>query len=67
MNVGSVGCLRSIKNAIGVARRVLDNTEHSLLVGELATNFAVEMGFKKESLETETSTNVSSLVIDNNF
>jgi len=57
MNVGSVGCLRSIKNAIGVARRVLENTEHTLLVGELATDFAVQMGFTKESLETNTSQN----------
>ena len=55
LNVGSVGCLRSIKNAVGVARRVLENTEHTLLVGELATQFAVQMGFTKESLETSAS------------
>ena len=58
MNVGAVGCLRSIKNAIGVARRVLDNTEHSFLVGDLASDFAVKMGFTKESLETNTSHSV---------
>ena len=57
MNVGSVGCLRSIKNAIGVARRVLENTEHTLLVGELASQFAVQMGFEKESLETNSTQN----------
>lgn len=66
MNVGSVGCLRNVRNAIGVARRVLDNTEHSLLVGELATNFAIEMGFEKQSLETEASTNASGFKISNN-
>lgn len=55
MNMGAVGSMRNIKNAIGVARRVLENTEHSLLVGERATEFAIEMGFKNESLLTENS------------
>lgn len=35
MNVGAVGCLRRIKNAISVARYVLERTHHTLLVGEL--------------------------------
>ncbi|XP_045204023.2 N(4)-(Beta-N-acetylglucosaminyl)-L-asparaginase-like [Mercenaria mercenaria] len=51
-NVGGVGGLRRIKQAISVARKVLDNTDHSLLVGEAATQFAVEMGFKEENLTT---------------
>ncbi|XP_076232208.1 N(4)-(Beta-N-acetylglucosaminyl)-L-asparaginase-like [Calliopsis andreniformis] len=55
MDVGGVGLLRNIKNAISVARKVLHNTKHSLLAGELATKFAVEMGFKEESLQTEES------------
>uniref|UniRef100_H2Z8A4 N(4)-(Beta-N-acetylglucosaminyl)-L-asparaginase n=1 Tax=Ciona savignyi TaxID=51511 RepID=H2Z8A4_CIOSA len=55
MNIGAVGCVRGIKNAIGVARRVLENTEHTLLVGNLAKDFAVEMGFKEESLSTNHS------------
>ncbi|CAK8671805.1 unnamed protein product [Clavelina lepadiformis] len=55
MNVGAVGCLRNVKNAVGVARRVLENTEQTLLVGELATKFAVEMGFTEETLETNSS------------
>ncbi|KOX75637.1 N(4)-(Beta-N-acetylglucosaminyl)-L-asparaginase [Melipona quadrifasciata] len=38
-----------------VARKVLENTKHSLLGGDLAADFAVEMGFKKESLQTEES------------
>ena len=49
MDVGGVGSLRRVKSAISVARRVLENTEHSLLVGEQATDFAVEMGFKAET------------------
>lgn len=55
MNMGAVASMRNIKNAIGVARHVLENTQHSLLVGERATQFAIQMGFKNESLSTERS------------
>ncbi|XP_039252181.2 N(4)-(Beta-N-acetylglucosaminyl)-L-asparaginase-like [Styela clava] len=58
LNMGAVGALRRVKNAIGVARLVLDNTEHSMLVGELATEFAVQNGFKEESLATNHSTSM---------
>lgn len=34
MEVGAVADLRRIKNAIGVARAVMEHTEHTLLVGE---------------------------------
>ncbi|KAH3708599.1 N(4)-(Beta-N-acetylglucosaminyl)-L-asparaginase-like [Dreissena polymorpha] len=54
-DVGAVGGLRRIKRAISVARKVLDNTDHTLLVGEQATAFAVEMGFTEESLQTNAS------------
>ncbi|KAL2136895.1 hypothetical protein VTI74DRAFT_621 [Chaetomium olivicolor] len=54
MNSGAVGGLRRIRDAIAVARAVLEHTRHSLLVGDLATQFAVEMGFGPEgSLSTE--------------
>lgn len=69
-DVGSVGCLKDVKNAIGVARSVMEHTEETLLVGDdgedmgnggrigggcvvsnpAATQFAVSMGFKRESL-----------------
>lgn len=55
MNVGAVGALRNIKSAISVARRVMENTEHSILAGELATQFALEMGFQQENLTTNVS------------
>ncbi|XP_022354688.1 N(4)-(beta-N-acetylglucosaminyl)-L-asparaginase isoform X2 [Enhydra lutris kenyoni] len=55
MNVGAVGDLRRIKNAIGVARKVLEHTAHTLLVGESATKFAESMGFISEDLSTTTS------------
>lgn len=55
MNVGAVGALRRVKHAASVARHVLEHTKHSILVGEMATNFAKQMGFKEESLTTTTS------------
>ncbi|KAK9509155.1 hypothetical protein O3M35_006534 [Rhynocoris fuscipes] len=58
MNMGSVAGLRRIKSAISVARSVLEHTTHSILVGDLATKFAVEMGFKEEPLETDYSINL---------
>lgn len=55
LNVGAVGGLRRIKDAIGVARKVLELTNHSLLVGDMATSFAIELGFKEESLTSKES------------
>jgi len=55
LNVGSVVGLRRVKDAVGVARAVLEHTSHSMLAGESATNFAVQMGFTEERLETEHS------------
>nr|XP_012235186.1 PREDICTED: putative N(4)-(beta-N-acetylglucosaminyl)-L-asparaginase GL17147 [Linepithema humile] len=55
MDVGGVGGLRNVKSAISVARKVLENTKHSLLGGDLATDFAVKMKFQKESLQTNES------------
>ena len=52
---GAVGCLKRIKTPISVARRVLDSTKHTFLVGDDVTKFAVKMGFKEESLTTEKS------------
>lgn len=56
MDVGAVGGIRNIKSAISVARKVLENTKHSLLGGVSATKFARQMGFKEESLRTNDST-----------
>ncbi|CAO2612133.1 AGA [Lemmus lemmus] len=55
MDVGAVGGLRRIKNAIGVARKVLEHTTHTLLVGESASKFAESMGFTNEDLSTSAS------------
>jgi N4-(beta-N-acetylglucosaminyl)-L-asparaginase len=49
---GSVVCLRHIKNAVSVARLVMEKTPHVMLAGEGAEQFALAQGFKKESLLT---------------
>lgn len=36
-DVGAVAALRRVKSAISVARKVLEHTEHSLLVGDQGT------------------------------
>lgn len=58
MNIGAIASMQNIKNAIAVARHVLENTQHTLLVGEGATEFAIKMGFKNESLVTKQSDNL---------
>lgn len=58
MDVGAVGGLRRIKSAISVARHVLENSAHSLIVGDLSTEFAEKMGFPLESLQTKESKNM---------
>lgn len=58
MNVGAVGALRRVKSAISVARHILEHTKHSFLVGDQATQFAVQMGFQEESLTTSDSKKV---------
>jgi N4-(beta-N-acetylglucosaminyl)-L-asparaginase len=49
-DIGGVGCLKRVKKAISVARKVMEETQHSLIVGDDATRFAVRMGFVEESL-----------------
>ncbi len=49
-DIGGVGCLKRVKRAISVARRVMEETQHTLIVGDDATRFAVRMGFEETSL-----------------
>ncbi len=55
-NCGSVAFLENIVHPISVARLVMENTPHVMLVGEGALQFALESGFKKEDLSTPEST-----------
>ncbi len=52
---GSVACLEHIVHAISVARLVMEQTPHVMLVGDGALQFALENGFKKENLLTPKS------------
>ncbi|KAL1505243.1 hypothetical protein ABEB36_004850 [Hypothenemus hampei] len=65
INMGAVGGIRNVKDAIGVARKVLDNTQHSFLVGSLASDFAKNLGFPLETLETNYSTTLYNTWKDN--
>lgn len=54
-NCGAVLCLEHIVHPIAVARKVMDETPHVMLVGDGALQFALEKGFKKEKLLTKES------------
>jgi isoaspartyl peptidase/L-asparaginase-like protein (Ntn-hydrolase superfamily) len=53
--VGSVICVENIKNPISIARLILEKTEHTVLAGDGAYDFAIKNGFKPQSLLTENS------------
>jgi len=52
-NAGSVAGLEYIENPCSVARRVMERTDHIMLVGEGALKFALAHGFKKKNLLTD--------------
>jgi N4-(beta-N-acetylglucosaminyl)-L-asparaginase len=52
---GAVAALERIKNPISVARKVMERTEHVLLVGAGANAFAKKLGFVEEELLTPES------------
>lgn len=58
MNMGAVGGMKRIKEASKVAQHVMKNTKHTLLVGDGATQFATQMGFKETNLSTNDSLNL---------
>lgn len=47
-NCGSVAFMQHIKHPISVARKIMDETPHVMLVGHGATGFALANGFEKE-------------------
>ncbi|GAB2687387.1 N(4)-(beta-N-acetylglucosaminyl)-L-asparaginase [Mucilaginibacter koreensis] len=54
-NCGSVAAMEFIDHPISVARLVMEKTPHVMLVGEGATQFAVQQGFKAHKLLTPES------------
>mmetsp|Transcript_3634 Transcript_3634/g.9126 ORF Transcript_3634/g.9126 Transcript_3634/m.9126 type:complete len:370 (-) Transcript_3634:68-1177(-) len=55
MEAGSVVDLGSVKQAISTARLVMERTNHTILAGTQAAQFAVEMGMKPSDLVTNHS------------
>ncbi|MDZ4713773.1 MAG: N(4)-(beta-N-acetylglucosaminyl)-L-asparaginase [bacterium] len=53
--IGSVICVENIHNPISLARLVLEDTEHTILAGDGAYEFAIRNGFKPENLLTPES------------
>ena len=49
---GAVAYLQNIENPISVARKVMEDTPHVMLVGNGAFEFAIEKGFEKKNLLT---------------
>ena len=52
---GSVAFLQDIENPVAVARKVMDETPHVMLVGAGAKKFALDNGFEEKELLTEDS------------
>ncbi len=52
-SAGAVGCLEKIKTPCSVARIIMEHTDHIMLVGRDALEFAKKWGFKEENLLTE--------------
>lgn len=54
-NAGSVAFIQNIKHPVSVARKVMEDTKHVMLVGEGARQFAVSQGFEEMNLLTNES------------
>ena len=52
-NAGSVAGLEDILHPVSVARRIMEDTIHVMLVGDGAKQFALENGFQKTTLLTD--------------
>jgi N4-(beta-N-acetylglucosaminyl)-L-asparaginase len=54
-NYGAVMCLENVTHAVSVARKVMEDSPHAILVGKGAEEFALQQGFPVENLLTEES------------
>jgi len=67
MNSGAVGALKGFLHPISVARKVLDEAPHVLLVGDGAERFAAAMGCERGDLETDVSRTVYKAFVNEAF
>ena len=51
-DIGALCALEDVVHAVSVARRVMERTPHTMLVGEGARSFAIEQGFEPQNLLT---------------
>ena len=54
-NLGAVAALENVIHAVSVARKIMEETPHTLLVGDGAAQFAFQHGFSREKLLTPES------------
>ena len=54
-NAGSVAYLKNIKHPVSVARKVMESSDHVMLVGQGAYEFAIKEGFESETILTNQS------------
>jgi len=52
-NIGSVACLEHIVHPVSVARDVMEKTQHVMLVGDGALQFALSLGYKREKFMSD--------------
>src|SRR5215213_2662241 len=55
---GAIGALRGYRHPISLARRVMEDLPHVMLVGEGAARFAAELGMSSENLLTDAAAQV---------
>ena len=53
LSTGAVGAIKGFEHPISIARKVMENLPHVMLVGEGAERFAAELGFEKRDLLTD--------------
>lgn len=47
LGCGAIACVRSLKNPVSLARKVMERTPHVLLAGPQAEQFSIEMGMER--------------------
>lgn len=52
-NSGSVACLQNVKNPVKAARRVLDKSNHALLIGDGAQEFLKSLSEEEKPMRTD--------------
>jgi len=67
MRSGAVGAIKGFKHPISVARKLLDQAPHVMLVGEGAERFARVMGCEQGDLDSEESQKVYKAFVDDAF